>query len=178
MAFIEINHVKVHYECWNEFGSETVVFLHGFTGSTKTWHEQVSLLPATYRIIAVDLIGHGKTDSPNDVAHYTMENQVELLHELLKVLKVLPCHLVGYSMGGRVALSYAVRYPEDVVSLILESATPGIIDEQQRIERQQSDHALARKIEKEGVEVFCKYQREHEDEILAPGPGFMLIKAL
>ena len=157
MAFIEINHVNVHYECWNEFGSETVVFLHGFTGSTKTWHEQVSLLPATYRIIAVDLVGHGKTDSPNDVAHYTMENQVELLHELLKVLKVLPFHLVGYSMGGRVALSYAVRYPVDVVSLILESATPGIIDEQQRIERQKSDHALACKIEKEGVEAFIDY---------------------
>lgn len=157
MAFIEINNVNVHYECWNELGNETVVLLHGFTGSTKTWHEVATLLPATYRIIAVDLIGHGLTDSPDDVTYYSMAYQVELLHELFEELQVTSFHLIGYSMGGRVALSYAVRYPDELVSLILESATPGIKDEQLRLERQQSDNTLARKIEQEGVEAFTEF---------------------
>ncbi len=157
MAFIEINNVHVHYECWNASGDETVVLLHGFTGSTKTWHELAALLPSTYRIIAVDLIGHGLTDCPDDITCYTMEYQVELLHELFKNLQLSPFYLIGYSMGGRVALSYAVRYPDELKSLLLESATPGIKDEQPRIERQQSDYALARKLEQDGVEMFVNY---------------------
>ena len=157
MAFIEINNIHVHYECWNEQGDETVVLLHGFTGSTKTWHEVAALLPKTYRIIAVDLIGHGQTDSPEDAIYYTMKYQIELLHKLFEVLQLKQFHLVGYSMGGRVALSYAVQYPEKLVSLILESATPGIIDEQLRIERQHSDYTLACKIEEEGVEAFISF---------------------
>ena len=157
MAFIEIKNVNVHYECWNELGDKTIVLLHGFTGSTKTWHEVVELLPTTYRIIAVDLIGHGSTDSPDDVTYYSMDYQVELLHELFEELQLRSFHLIGYSMGGRVALSYAVCYPDRLVSLILESATPGIKDEQLRLERQQSDNILARKIEQEGVEAFIEF---------------------
>ena len=157
MAFIEINNINVHYECWNERGHETIVLLHGFTGSTKTWHEVAALLPTTYRIIAVDLIGHGRTDSPEDLTYYTMEYQVKLLHELFEVLQLTQFHLIGYSMGGRVALSYAVCYPEELVSLILESATPGIKDEQLRVERQQSDYTLARKIVQEGVKAFISF---------------------
>lgn len=157
MAFIEINNIKVHYECWNEYAEETVVLLHGFTGSTKTWSEVATLLPATYRIIAVDLIGHGQTDSPEEAIYYTMNYQIELLHKLFEALQLKQFHLVGYSMGGRVALSYAVCYPEELVSLILESATPGIKDEQLRVERQQSDDVLARKIEQEGVEAFISF---------------------
>lgn len=157
MAFIEINNVNVHYESWNEAGTETIIFLHGFTGSTKTWHEVVPLFPTTYRIIAVDLIGHGLTDSPDDSSHYTMEYQIELLHVLVDRLQLSPFHLVGYSMGGRVALSYAVRYPNELASLILESATPGLMDEEERMDRQLSDQALAKKIVQEGVEAFIKF---------------------
>ncbi len=157
MAFIEINNVNVHYECWNEAGKETLVFLHGFTGSTKTWHEVVALLPTTYRIFAVDLIGHGLTDSPDDITYYTMENQVELLHALFDRLKLSLFHLVGYSMGGRVALSYAVRYPNNLASLLLESATPGLMEEDERMKRQLSDQALAKKIEQEGVKAFIEF---------------------
>ena len=157
MAFIEINNVNVYYECWNEEGKETIVFLHGFTGSTKTWHEVVALLPTTYRIIAVDLMGHGLTESPDDSSFYTMEYQIELLQALFDRLQLSPYHLVGYSMGGRVALSYAVRYPNELTSLILESATPGLMDEEERIDRQLSDQTLAKKIEQEGIETFINY---------------------
>ena len=87
MAFIEINNIHVHYECWNEQGDETVILLHGFTGSTKTWHEVAALLPKTYRIIAVDLIGHGQTDSPEEATYYTMKYQIKLLHKLFEELQ-------------------------------------------------------------------------------------------
>ncbi|MER2116248.1 MAG: 2-succinyl-6-hydroxy-2,4-cyclohexadiene-1-carboxylate synthase, partial [Solibacillus isronensis] len=60
----------------------------------------------------------------------------------------------GYSMGGRVALSYAVRYPSGIEHLILESASPGLMDEEQRTIRKQADDTLAEKILANGIESF------------------------
>ena len=65
--------------------------------------------------------------------------------------------LLGYSMGGRLALTIAVHYPEKVQSLILESATAGLKTEAERQERIQSDNALADKIEANGIEWFADY---------------------
>lgn len=157
MAFIEINGINVHYEMWNEASSDTIVLLHGFTGSTKTWHEVITNMALPHRIIAVDLIGHGQTDSPTDENFYTMQAQLNVLKALFQQLNIKNMHLIGYSMGGRVALSYAVQYPEQIKSVILESATPGIEEANLRDERVQHDERLATIIEQEGVESFIEF---------------------
>lgn len=154
MARFTVKGLDVHIEQWNEQATQTVVFLHGFTGSTNTWKKIVSLLPSNIRCIAVDLIGHGKTAAPTTVEFYSMAFQVELLHELFQQLKLDTFTLVGYSMGGRVALSYAVRYPSRIEHLLLESASPGLVEEQQRTTRKQADDTLAEKILANGIESF------------------------
>ena len=60
----------------NKEATETIVFLHGFTGSTKTWESVIKLFADNCRCIAVDLMGHGKTEAPRESKRYQMEEQV------------------------------------------------------------------------------------------------------
>lgn len=83
-----------------------------------------------------------------------MERCVEDLVAILDALGVERTHLLGYSMGGRVALATAVAHPERIASLILESASPGLAGADERQARIASDNALAELAEREGTETF------------------------
>lgn len=155
MARFTVNGIDVFVEQYREDKERMLVLLHGFTGSTKTWQHIVPLL-SEFHVVTVDLIGHGQTAAPRDVSHYTMEAQVELLEELFKQLELSRFSLLGYSMGGRVALSYAVRYPSRIEQLLLESASPGIIVPKERAARQFADNLLAEKIEANGIPPFVE----------------------
>lgn len=150
---MEIAGVRYHVEVLNTDKAPTIVFLHGFTGSSKTWDEVVKFFP-DYKIVQVDLIGHGRTESPEDSARYTMERQIDDLDVLLRQLKVERFALVGYSMGGRTALAYACTHPERLGALVLESSSPGLKNVSDRLERQQRDSELALKILANGIASF------------------------
>ena len=132
----------------------TLVLLHGFTGSAANWARYQSLFAAHYRTIAVDLLGHGQTEAPADSARYSMEQSASDLAGLLTTIAPGPVNLLGYSMGGRLALYFAVHYPYLVQSLILESASPGLADDEAQQERIHSDEQLADAIETEGMAAF------------------------
>lgn len=153
MARFAVNGVTVFAEQFHVEKPQTLVVLHGFTGSTKTWHKIVPML-RDFHVVAVDLIGHGQTDAPVDVAHYSMEAQVEMLEQLVQQLGLGQFVLLGYSMGGRVALSYAARYPSRITHLLLESASPGLVMQGERAARKEADDALAANIVANGIEAF------------------------
>ncbi len=150
-AFGRITYVGIEYS--PHIRNTPLVLLHGFTGSTSSWHELMGDFSLHRRVRAVDLPGHGETSSPEDVEEYTAENTVSALEHLVG----RRLHLLGYSMGGRMALNYALTYPERVESLILESASPGIADPVERIARMQSDRDLADRIERSGMKAFVNY---------------------
>lgn len=102
------------------------MFLHGFTGSSATWDEVIGVLKGQFRMIAVDLTGHGKTSIPKEVRRFQMAEQLADLEALFTELTIMNFTLVGYSMGGRIALAYTKEYPKRVKTLILESASPGL----------------------------------------------------
>ena len=153
MARFTINGVTIFAEQFHEKQERVIVLLHGFTGSTKTWQQVIPKL-TDYRLVTVDLLGHGKTDAPEDIAPYSMEAQVEMLDQLFTQLQLKAFVLLGYSMGGRVALSYAVRYTERIEQLLLESASPGLTNEEERTVRKLADDALAEKIMENGIPSF------------------------
>jgi len=156
MATLTIRGVQVNVEIWNEQKQETLVLLHGFTGSTKTWQRVIELLPDTVKIVTIDLLGHGKTESPKDPSRYSMIEQVKDLEEIFQQLDLHDFTLLGYSMGGRVALSYAVRFPKRIKRLILESSSPGLQTEEEQALRRQSDERLADEIEEKGIHWFVE----------------------
>lgn len=132
-----------------------LLLIHGFTGSVEAWGEEIlSALAARHRVLAVDLIGHGRSSRPRNPSRYALH---EILLDLLEVLDGAGAdraRWVGYSMGGRVALAAAILHPDRVGSLVLESASPGLATGQERSERRRADEALARRLEEDGIEPF------------------------
>ena len=131
-----------------------LVLLHGFTGSAGTWGELTATLAADYTIIAPDLIGHGCSDAPADVERYRMPRAAADLVALVRQLGHERAAWLGYSLGGRTALQVVAQHPEAVEALILEGASPGIADDDERAARVASDEAMAERIERDGVEAF------------------------
>jgi 2-succinyl-6-hydroxy-2,4-cyclohexadiene-1-carboxylate synthase len=134
-----------------------VVVLHGFTGSTKTWRSFMDAARSDYTLIAVDLLGHGDSDSPDDPELYSMERHVQALIEILDGLGLQRVAWLGYSLGGRVALSVAIAYPERTLALVLESALPGLARLEERKVRVREDEMLADWIEEVGIDRFVGY---------------------
>ena len=127
-----------------------IVFLHGFLGSGSDWVPIARQLENDYCCILVDLPGHGESDieaSGNPDLFFT-ETVDALAMELTRSAAPEPSFLVGYSMGGRIALSLALRYPELFEKAIIVSASPGLRTEEERLSRRESDEGIARKIEK------------------------------
>ncbi|EAE8347767.1 2-succinyl-6-hydroxy-2,4-cyclohexadiene-1-carboxylate synthase [Listeria monocytogenes] len=134
-----------------------LLMLHGFTGTSETFQDSISWLEECFNIIAPDLLGHGKTASPEEIAPYAMESICEDLAEILHQLNISRCFVLGYSMGGRVATAFAATYPEMVCGLILVSSSPGLEQADIRASRLEADNRLADWIEEEDMESFVDY---------------------
>lgn len=147
----------VSYNVLSIGSGEPLLLLHGFTGSVSQWEPLVASLSSTHQLILVDMLGHGESDAPEHAERYSTAEVVEDLAELLRQLRLDQVHVLGYSMGGRIALSFAVLKKELVRSLILESSSPGLASEAERLTRIQSDQTLADRIEQQGIEWFADY---------------------
>ncbi|ARI76727.1 2-succinyl-6-hydroxy-2,4-cyclohexadiene-1-carboxylate synthase [Halobacillus mangrovi] len=128
-----------------------LLMLHGFTGSTLTFEEIIEQFNTTFRVVRIDLPGHARTGA---IGVLTMEQFCRDLKDLLMQMNVDKVSLLGYSMGGRTALSFSILYPELVDKLILESASPGLQSSEDQLARQAKDEGLARKVAEEGIESF------------------------
>lgn len=146
---MEIGDATYYYEIRGE--GPPVLLLHGFTGTSATWSQLVKELEDQFQFILLDLPGHGQTTMKTP---RTMEMCCQDLAQLIKKLHLPKVHLLGYSMGGRTALSFAMLYPNLVQSLILESASPGLASEIERMKRVKHDEDLARRLEQNGLEAF------------------------
>ena len=155
---MQINGVTYHVNFIGN-GPKLVFFLHGFTGRGEIWESVIPYINNNdlYTFVLPDLLGHGLTDKPNEPKLYSMENTVNDLHEMIKSLTKEKVYLIGYSMGGRIALSYAITYPQRLQGLLLESASPGLKTEEERRSRQKTDENLAKNIEKDGIEIFIDF---------------------
>ena len=135
----------------------TLVLLHGFTGSARNWESLCAdLALRDWCIIALDMLGHGKSSAPEDAERYGMEHCQDDILAVLRELGVQAGEavLLGYSMGGRIALYTA--FSRFFRALILESASPGIADAREREQRRSSDDALAASIEQGGIAPFVE----------------------
>ncbi len=137
--------------------SDYIFFLHGFTGSSGDWKNIITSIDSRFNIAAVDLIGHGKSSSPENISLYSAGSIVEQIGMIVKHFTEEKIFLAGYSMGGRASLSFAVNHPEMLRGLILESTSAGIKKEKQRTERVKLDNELADFVESHSIEEFVEY---------------------
>ncbi len=149
------SHSSLHPDGEREPPARSVVLLHGFAGSAAGWGARLDAIAASgHRAIAIDLLGHGQSDAPADPARYRVEHAARDIIAALRMIGHEPaeCVLLGYSMGGRIALytAFQARWS----GLALESASPGLATEDERAARRASDEALADRIEHDGVPAF------------------------
>lgn len=98
-----------------------IVLLHGFLEGCSLWTELIVDLEKRYRVIAVDLLGHGRSECYGYI--HTMEDQADMLYSLISELRLRKISVVGHSMGGYVGLAFAELYPDHLRSLILINST-------------------------------------------------------
>lgn len=110
--------MKINYLLEGD-GKKTIVFIHGLSDSLLYWMPLSSVLKNDYRVLSYDLRGHGESELGFD--EFTMDMLADDLHGLLNNLAIENASLVGLSLGGNVALSFALKYPEFVDKLVLMS---------------------------------------------------------
>ena len=155
MATITLNHQPYTYEQYGK--GQHLLLLHGFTGSLENWHPFIEPLALRFTLTLVDILGHGRSASPPDPGRYSITAVSNDLLTLCSHLNIKKFHLLGYSMGGRLALYTAVHHPHRLHSLILESSSPGLALLEERQARTQRDNALADTIETNGIDSFVAY---------------------
>jgi 2-succinyl-6-hydroxy-2,4-cyclohexadiene-1-carboxylate synthase len=153
MTLIPVNGINLNVEVSGD--GPSLLMLHGFTGDSSTWDAFVDNPDlAAYKLVRIDVIGHGKSDSPADTERYSMKHAVEDILAVADHLGIDRFALLGYSMGGRLALHVALAARDRLWGLVLESASPGIPDLEAREKRRVDDERLADSIDRNGIEIF------------------------
>src|ERR1700722_11359168 len=119
-GYAPVNGLKMYYEVHGS--GQPVVLLHGaFMTITSNWDGWIGELAKTRKVIAVEMQGHGRTaDIPRE---FTSENLADDVAALLRYLKIPRADLIGYSMGGEVAIQCAIRHPDKVRKAVIISST-------------------------------------------------------
>jgi 2-succinyl-6-hydroxy-2,4-cyclohexadiene-1-carboxylate synthase len=157
--FIQYSGIQLNIETIinNESSHDSVLFIHGFTGSSKDWMPIIPSLDKRFNYYLIDLVGHGKSDSPVEISLYSIDSITDQIKEIILTTNSNKLILAGYSLGGRIALNFAVKFGNMLSGLILESCSPGISDDNLREERIMQDEKLAEFIENNTIEKFIDY---------------------
>lgn len=130
--------IKVDY---TDSGKGTaVVLLHGFLENQQMWHDMIPELTKKYRVITVDLLGHGQTECLGYV--HEMEDQADMIHDVLTRLRIRKAVFIGHSMGGYIALAFAELYPDFMKGLLLMNSTSFADSDERKTNRDRAIKAV------------------------------------
>lgn len=126
MPFLAIQNIQLYYEQVGDWQSEReiVLLLHGLGSSSRDWENQLDALSHDYKILLVDLRGHGKSDKPN--IPYDIPMFAEDVAAMLVALELHAVHVVGHSMGGMIAFQLTLDHPQRVKSLSIINSAPQV----------------------------------------------------
>lgn len=117
MPRAKINGIELNYEVHGE--GYPLVLAHGFTASLGMWADQVPEFAKKYRVVVYDSRGHGASEVPTEMAQYTLGHCVEDQRALMDHLGIEEAYVGGLSMGGMIAMRFALKYPQRVRALLL-----------------------------------------------------------
>ncbi len=126
------NNALFSYELRGDENLPVLQILHGFIGSSQKWSNCIQNVQADCRCLVIDMPGHGKSIDLPDESWYTFDMTTQLILNLLKKLHINRYSILGYSMGGRIALNRVLRNPQYFNKAVIESATPGLKSDKER----------------------------------------------
>jgi pimeloyl-ACP methyl ester carboxylesterase len=128
---IKASGIEMNYELSGK--GKTLVLIHGFTDNLNMWFNQVPVFSKDYQILTYDVRGFGRTEKTP--GPFSMGMFAEDLHELLKTLGIQSACVLGYSMGGRIALEFCMKYPKEATGLVLANSVVGAPTSPEREQR-------------------------------------------
>lgn len=135
---------------------DSILFIHGFTGSSSTWKQTMKNINSSS--LSIDMPGHGESKFNKLNVEYTYNDWSNDLYLILNQLNINKINICGYSMGGRLALHFSIKYPHMVNKLILENTTLGIEEYDLRKEKYEQDVELSKTIEFSKNKFFTTWQ--------------------
>ena len=138
MKTIHFKNTTISYT--DEGKGTAVVLLHGFLENKKMWDAFVPEFSKKYRLITIDLLGHGNSE-PLGYVH-SMEDNADVVHAVLSELRIRKAVFVGHSMGGYVALAFAELYPEFIKGLVLLNSTSRADSDERKLNRDRAIKAV------------------------------------
>lgn len=161
-------------EIWSESTGEgpLVVLTHGWGDTSATWDAQVPVLAERARVVTWDLLGHGRSDDPDDPSAYSRDVALGHLEALVGDERAV---LVGHSFGGQLSIAFALRHPDRVAGLGLLSTGPGYRDDVGRTEWNRGVEAQAAKREANGERALAHsirgFVRQHDSALMDGVPS-------
>jgi 3-oxoadipate enol-lactonase len=122
MPTIQINQISLHYESYGQ--GEPLLFIHGLGSSIRDWESQIPHFAERYRVVVLDLRGHGKSEKPP--GPYSSKLFSDDIAELIRSLDIGPAHVVGLSLGGFIACQLAVDHGDLVRTLVVVNSVPDL----------------------------------------------------
>jgi 2-succinyl-6-hydroxy-2,4-cyclohexadiene-1-carboxylate synthase len=162
---VQIDNYEISYYAEGDRNCPVILFLHGFMGDCFEFQTAIATLSKSnqFYCVAVDLLGHGQTHTIDQATEqecaYTFESVATLIIKFIEALGLVDndrIFLVGYSMGGRMALYLAIHFPQYFSKVVLESASAGLANEQAKQERLTQDLQIAAKLETIDLQLFLE----------------------
>lgn len=165
MPFVDNKGIKIHYKTIGQ--GIPLVMQHGFMSDHTEFVGYLDEFKDEFKLILIDLRGHGDSDKPHDFSSYSVEILTSDILAVLDDLNVEKAHYWGYSMGGHIGFGLATLHPERFLSYILGGITPQAPDEElkqkvqgfSKLMKSGADGFLAY-LEKSGVEITAKVEEE------------------
>ena len=133
-----------------------IILIHGFTGNHKSFEIVSKYLSQYFKVISVDLIGHGNS-MIYDESFYNFEKSTKLLTDLIESLNINKVNVLGYSLGGRTALHLGLKYKKNINKLILCSTSYGIEGKENRKSRILSDKKIIDLLTEKTIDDFVEF---------------------
>ena len=148
MPKVKYKDAQVNYKVQGE-GRLNIVLLHGFLESLEIWKEYALNLSKSYKVVSIDLLGHGKSECTSYL--HSMEDMAEAVNVVLKEVGIRKAVFVGHSLGGYVTLAFAEKYPSKLKGLCMFNSTAAPDSEQKK-----EDRLRAAEVIKYNHEIFVK----------------------
>jgi len=154
MPKVLVNGINLYYE--DNGSGFPVLFTHGYTGTTKSWGDQVAAFTKKYRFITYDVRGHGQTDAPDELSKYNIDIVIEDMYQLLCHLGIQKAVVGGLSLGGYLTLHFYNQHPDMAAAIILIDTGPGYRTPEKAAEWNRTGLEMANILETQGMKGYLE----------------------
>lgn len=151
MPFARLNGIELYYE--DTGAGRPVLLAHGFSATSRMWAAQIAAFSSRYRLVVYDARGQGRSEVPKGATQYSQPLMVEDLHQLMRHLGLKGACVGGLSMGGNVALNFALAHPDMLDGLLICDTGAGSDEPEVWAQKVRRWVGL---LDSEGIEVFAE----------------------